>query len=305
MIKIKKPKLAISFSMGETSALMTYKLLKEKKGEYDITVIMSNTGKEVEKSLEFAEKCDKAFGFNTVWIEAKVNPEYRKGTSYSLTNFKDAKRNGEPFEDMIKKFGIPNQAFKHCSRELKGQPIKKFINDELGRDTKIAIGIRADEIDRLDEKAKEHNIIYPLVTDNISKIDVNRFWKQQGFRLEIKGYEGNCNKCWKKSLRKLMTIEKEEAERGEHDDWYIDMEAKYGNYIPKERLEQQISKGKETKLPIVFYRNNLSGKEIREMALTTKFKTAQDDKIIFDKQGNLFDLDQAGDCSESYEVKFN
>ena len=85
MIKVKKPKLAISFSMGETSALMTYKLLRDKKDEYDITEVLSNTGKELEKSLEFAEKCDKVFGFNTVWIEAKVNPEYRKGCLYEFS----------------------------------------------------------------------------------------------------------------------------------------------------------------------------------------------------------------------------
>ena len=196
MIKVKKPKLAISFSMGETSALMTYKLLRDKKDEYDITVVLSNTGKELEKSLEFAEKCDKVFGFNTVWVEANVNPEYRKGTSYSLTNFKDAKRDGEPFEDMIKKFGIPNQAYKHCSRELKGQPIKKFINDELGRDTKIPIGIRADEMDRLDEN---HQAPWLNIADMGNKliheyfeVDLELVWEVikkdlPSFKKQIKG----------------------------------------------------------------------------------------------------------------------
>lgn len=297
---MKKENLAISFSAGETSGYMTYRLIKEYSHKYNIIVVMANASKEKEQSLEFAKMCDENFGFNTVWVEAVINPIHRKGTMFKVVDFYTANRDGQVFEDMIAKYGIPNKAAPHCSRELKGQPIKKYIQSVFGNDYKIAIGIRADEIDRIDEKAKEHNIIYPLIEWNITKRDVNVFWKQQAFRLNLKGYEGNCNKCWKKSLRKLMTIEKTDK-----DNWWIDMESKYGNFIPKSRLLLQKLKNKITKLPITFYRNHLSGLQIREMAETKKFRLAVDDKVMYDKQGNIFDLDVSGDCSESCEVKFD
>lgn len=299
-MKENKENLAISFSAGESSAYMTKRLIEEYSDRYNIIVVMANTGKEKEQSLEFAKMCDENFKFNTVWVEAVVNMEYRMGTTYAITSFYDANRNGDVFEDVIKKYGIPNINAPHCSRELKGQPIKKYIQSVFGNDYKIAIGIRADEIDRIDEKAKKHKIIYPLIEWDITKRDINVFWKQQSFRLNLKGYEGNCNKCWKKSLRKLMTIEKTD-----NDNWWIDMEAKYGNFIPKARLVLQKLKNKITKLPITFYRKHLSGLQIREMAETKKFRLAVDDKIIYDKQGNIFDLDVSGDCSESCEVKFD
>lgn len=255
---------------------------------------MANTGKEREESLEFAKMCDEVFGFNTVWVEAVINTGHRQGTTFKVVNFETANRDGQVFENVIAKYGIPNIMYPHCSRELKGQPIKKYIQSVFGNDYQIAIGIRADEIDRIDDKAKEHKIIYPLVKWNITKADINNFWRNQDFRLNLKGYEGNCNKCWKKSLRKLMTIEKTDG-----DSWWINMENKYGNYIPERRKQDK------SVLPLTFYRNHLSGLQIREMALTQKFKLATDDKIIYDKQGNIFELDISGDCSESCEVKFN
>jgi len=297
-----KPNLAISFSAGETSAYMTYRLLKE--DNYNIIVVMANASKEREESLEFAKMCDENLGFNTVWIEAVVSDKYRTGTTFKVVDFYTANRDGQVFENVIRKYGIPNISAPHCSRELKGQPIKKYIQSIFGKDYQIAIGIRADEIDRMDENAKKHKIIYPLVEWGITKTDVNAFWNKQPFRLRLKGYEGNCNKCWKKSFRKLMTIEKEESARGVQDDWWIDMESKYGNYIPKSRLLLQKAKGKQTELPITFYRKHLSGLQIREMALNKKFRLSIDDKIIYDKQGNLFDLDVSNGCSESCEVKF-
>jgi 3'-phosphoadenosine 5'-phosphosulfate sulfotransferase (PAPS reductase)/FAD synthetase len=296
----KKENLAISFSAGETSAYMTKRLIEECSDRYNIIVVMANTGKEKEESLEFARLCDEHFNFNTVWIEALVNPIRRKGTSFKVVDFHSASRIGGPFEDVIKKYGLPNISAPHCSRELKGQPIKKYIQSVFGNDYKIAIGIRSDEFDRIDEKAKEHKIIYPLIEWNITKVDINNFWRNQSFRLNLKGYEGNCNKCWKKSLRKLMTIEK-----ADRDNWWIDMESKYGEFIPKERLLLQKSKGKDTKLPITFYRNHLSGLEIREMADNQEFNLAEDDKVIYGKQGNLFDLDISNGCTESCEVKFD
>lgn len=81
-------KVHISFSAGETSAWMTYYLLRVKyKCTWDeqlqlhigfdedtqqkvyVIVTFANTGQENEETLVFAKKCDDNFGFHTVWLE--------------------------------------------------------------------------------------------------------------------------------------------------------------------------------------------------------------------------------------------
>src|SRR5690606_27296656 len=107
--------------------------------------------------------------------------------------------------------------------------IKAYARDVLAwRDYYTAIGIRTDEIDRVSTNRKKEKLIYPLIEMHpTSKSDVNRFWLGMPFDLEIKSYEGNCATCWKKSLRKLLTIAKHHPERFE---WDIEMERKYEDY---------------------------------------------------------------------------
>lgn len=58
---------------------MTRWVLNNWVDRYDeILVVFANTGQENEKTLEFVDKCDLFFGFNTVWLEAEIDP--RVGT---------------------------------------------------------------------------------------------------------------------------------------------------------------------------------------------------------------------------------
>ena len=113
-------KLAISFSGGKTSAYMTKWLIDNKVNDYDDYVItFSNTGQENEETLRFINLCDKEWGLNVVWLEAVVNPLPGIGTKHKIVTYETASRNGEPFEAVIKKYGIPNQTFQTCNREMK------------------------------------------------------------------------------------------------------------------------------------------------------------------------------------------
>ena len=67
-----KPKLAISFSGGRTSAVMTKLCVEKFKDTHDIAIIFANTGCEHENTLDFVNKCDKHFGWGVVWIEARA-----------------------------------------------------------------------------------------------------------------------------------------------------------------------------------------------------------------------------------------
>jgi len=71
---MKKDKLLVcTFSGGRTSAFMGL-LLKDlpKYKDFQKVYIFANTGKEKEETLDFIDKCDKEWGLNIVWIEARL-----------------------------------------------------------------------------------------------------------------------------------------------------------------------------------------------------------------------------------------
>lgn len=194
-----KPKLLVSFSGGRTSAYMS-RLLKECYADkYELLFIFANTGEEHENTLRFVDQCDKAFGLNLVWVEADVQHGQRKGTGFKVVTFETASRAGEPFEQMIRKYGIPNRNFPHCTRELKLRPIYAYA-DSIGwkrGEFECAVGIRADEPKRVKKE------VYPLVHWHpVDKQDINDWWSEQPFNLDLVERLGNCKWCWKKSDRK-------------------------------------------------------------------------------------------------------
>jgi len=296
-----KKKLLISFSGGRTSAYMTWWLLNHCQDKYEMIIVFANTGKEKEATLNFVHRCDLHFGFNTVWIEGVTDPRTKYGNNVKVVDFATADRNGKPFEEMIKKHGIPNITSPHCSRELKERSIRAYAIS-IGwkfKEYKTAIGIRADEPRRLNWKnAKRKNLIYPFATlKRTTKSDINLFWSKQQFDLELKSYEGNCDFCWKKSCRKLMTIAKENPQV---TTWWQEMETKYANHIPAHRSEN-----KNIKLPVRFFRDNMTVSDIIEDA-KFPFRESIDDSKKIDQYSQLQiwnpDLDENGGCVESCEA---
>jgi len=146
---MKKP-FHISFSGGRTSAYMTKLLLDNWSDDYEFIVTFANTGLEHPKTLEFVHNCDKYFGFNTVWLEAVVQHGKRAAPTHKVVTFETASRSGEPFEEVIKKYGIPNAAFPGCTRDLKLAPIHSYLRDIGLEPNKVptAIGIRSDDAAR-------------------------------------------------------------------------------------------------------------------------------------------------------------
>lgn len=248
--------LLISFSGGETSAFMTLYLREKYKelGFDNICIVFANTGQENDATLKFVNECDKRFNLNVNWIEAKVIHDKRISTQYTIVNYETATRfedwkekDNTPFEQVIKKYGIPNQKFLHCTRELKENPIKHFGKDYFsGSKYTTAIGIRSDEFDRINENYKKNKFIYPLIKLNITKPDVNEFWSKMTFRLNLKGYQGNCITCWKKSDKKLFTIANENQKLF---DFFKEMEEKYK--FNKDGSKARFFRGNRTTLDIL------------------------------------------------------
>jgi 3'-phosphoadenosine 5'-phosphosulfate sulfotransferase (PAPS reductase)/FAD synthetase len=278
--------LVISFSGGETSSVMAELLVNKWKGKRQIISVFANTGKERKETLEFANNVDKYLSLGLVWVEAKVNKEHKVGTDYSITCFDEASRTGEPFKNVISKYGIPNQAFKHCTRELKTNPIKKYLQSIGLKDYVVAIGYRADEMRRVNwDKAKKEKQYYPLVeTWRMNKEMVKSYCQKRPFQLGLKSHQGNCDFCWKKSKRKLLTLIKEDEKAIK---WWHEMECKYGDLVVEGRsLENQNP-------PYVFFRDNTSAKELIE---ESHFEFEKYDDFE-DRQMMLFDpeFDYEGD----------
>lgn len=288
-----KKKLLISFSGGRTSAYMAWWLLNNKQDVYDMIVVFANTGKEREETLDFVNKCDKEFGFNTVWIEAKVIFEKGVGTSFNVVDYETADRSGRIFEEHIRKYGIPNQNAPQCTKEMKAIPIRKYAKSIGWKDYETALGIRSDEPIRL-SWAKKHKekLLYFAELFHVTKSDVNLFWSKQSFDLELTSYQGNCDLCYKKGLRKLMTIAKENPELA---DWWREMEQKYGNFDPRNTGEA----------PFRFFRDNMTIDEIIEESKFL-FELAIDTSKDIDnyRQMAMWDefLDSNNGCTESCEV---
>lgn len=281
-----KETLVVTFSGGKTSAYMCWVLIKYFSHLYNFVFIFANTGQEHEKTLEFVDKVDKWLGLDLVWVEAVIHSE-RKSSTSKIVDFESADRSGRVFEEMILQYGIPNKAYPHCNRELKLNPIHHWAKQNLGEYI-TAIGIRCDELHRVSanaDKAHSNGIVYPLVDWKMTdKIDVNDFWKEQDFGLEIPSHYGNCKTCWKKSKRKLFTI------ISEHPEWFefFDrMEKQHGDKGAKE----------EGWPDRVFFRENKSYQQLLAEWEVSNFVRFRDDPMT---QQKLFgyDMDKDDGCTE-------
>lgn len=272
-----KKLLVCTFSGGRTSAFMSRMLNEHPKyKDFKKVFIFANTGKELPATLDFVNKCDKEWDLNIVWLEADIVHKKRVGTSYKVVNYETASRKGEPFQDMLNKYPLPNNMASNCTRELKLAPINKYVKS-LGYDeVYTAMGIRWDERHRESNTAKEQNIIYPLIYD--LKVDnkfIRDWWDRQSFDLELKDYEGNCDLCFKKSLKKRLTIIKERPDVAK---WWLDMEKNYSS----------------ESIPRFDLRTNVSIEQLIEMA-KQPFTKAHDLHELDKQQCDLFEFET--DCT--------
>jgi len=280
-------KVCVSFSGGRTSAFMAY--WAKHNIDADLCFIFANTGCEHEKTLEFVDRCDKEWDLGVVWVEASVHHGQRKASTHTEVSFDTASRQGEPFEAVISKYGVPNQKWPHCTRELKLNPIKSYLVEKgWWGEHEMAVGIRIDEIDRMQADAKKKRIFYPLISHvPMTKDQVAEWWSRQNFDLGLPPILGNCVWCWKKSDRKLMTLAQDDPSIFDFPDR---MERQYGH----KSLEK-------TGKMATFFRLNRSAQDIIASS-KEPFERWQENSPI---QNVLFsELDLAGGCSESCEVEW-
>lgn len=241
----------LCMSGGRTSAYMVEKVLELQSmayyGDVDFVITFANTGREHEKTLEFVNNCDQRwrelYDNKVVWLEA-VAHDGRVPCSHKEVDFDTADREGNVFEEVVAKYGLPNGNFLHCTRELKENPILSYmkslgekightVNGELVKATyETWIGIRADEPKRLNgNRSGKQEKVFPLAdfhpfnneTDmRAFKWEVLDFWEEMPFDLDLPEHLGNCVDCHKKSFKKLKMVYEDMGEKVFHFTAFLD-----------------------------------------------------------------------------------
>ena len=159
-------------------------------------------------------------------LKSALTVVFAVGTAVALAkSIINVRAEFEKFEAMLKVYTMANNFASNCTRELKQVPMDKYIKSLGYKEVFTAIGIRYDERHRVSNTAKEQNLIYPLANDiQVDSRFIRTWWDAQPFDLGLKDYEGNCDLCFKKSLKKRLTILKENPKIGE---WWLKMENTY------------------------------------------------------------------------------
>ena len=125
-----------------------------------------------------------------------------------------------------------------------------------------------------------YNLWYPLFAWGYDKQDVNDFWENMPFTLNLEEHQGNCETCWKKSDKKLWLLAVEEPEKFE---FMKRMEKKYKHVKPNNNGVDR-----------TFFRRNRSAEDILNEAKGMNASYLR--KMIG------YDPDEGSGCSESCEA---
>jgi hypothetical protein len=183
---------------------------------------------------------------------------------------------GKPFDDIIDRNGkkyLPNATQRFCTTEMKLQPIFDWWKKNINEVVEMRIGFRANETRRaktmLEKTNKKGNLefktivgkrktqnkwadvewqkpVFPLITDNIYKDKVEKFWKDKPVRF---AYMNNCVGCFHRNevLLKLMS-----DKHPNKFQWFIDAEKGNGYSVRTFKMDityQQIKNSfKQTQL---------------------------------------------------------
>lgn len=238
----------IQNSGGRSSAYMTERLLQDPTYRDNCIILFQNTGKENDATLDFIHKCEERwlnlYDHSVHWLE--YNPDNPKG--FSEVDYRSAHRTADktkksPFEKLIeKRQWLPNRVARYCTQELKIRISKKFIMSLGYLHWTSFVGIRHDEpkrwnkVNTIDLKER-FTIKYPMVEWGTTKADVNAFWKEMPFDLELKAYQGNCDLCFLKGVGKKRRIIRDNPEVA---DWWIRMENETGDRFRSEYSVQDL-----------------------------------------------------------------
>jgi 3'-phosphoadenosine 5'-phosphosulfate sulfotransferase (PAPS reductase)/FAD synthetase len=267
----------LSFSGGLTSGYMLHREIQRVGlDEYNrtFTNVFENTGREHNATLDFVHEVETRWGVPIVWLEytrvpaREIDPSMvtegrmRNGLIkkqeigefahwFKRVDHASASRIGQPgpFDEFLNFAGVlPNVQTRSCSVQLKIRTRDRFLRSIGVMGFNAYIGIRKDEEDRkveiLANIDRFESPRFPLCDENITKADVDAFWKAQPFTLNIPNHQGNCDGCFLKARWKLVAWAKAFPDQAK---WWRDKEDVFfrkadgdGRYFSKSKSYQGI-----------------------------------------------------------------
>lgn len=201
----------ISFSGGSTSGFMLWKIIQAYGGSLPsgIKVAFANTGLEHPATLDFVRDVETNWHVKVHWLE------YRTKKAWEEVNYETASRNGEPFDILVEERQyLPNPVTRFCTVELKIRTIDRW-SETLGwadGHTEV-VGLRYDEprrVSRIKSNSRRNEVDCPMYQARHTLEDVEKFWREQPFRLGIPRMLGNCVGCFLKGRDKIQRIAKDD-----------------------------------------------------------------------------------------------
>lgn len=213
----------VSFSGGKTSAFLVYIMeIMRVVYNWNVHYVMMDTGAEHEATYAFVRNIVKYWGIKLTCIRTMVNPTMNVGVRYKVIGIDELVPDLKPWKAMVAKYGVPSVNTPYCSSRLKQEPHDKLCDDMFGRGNYTTwLGIRADEPNRLShfsniidmfdvEKPMLRPIRYLAEISQKGKKQINDWWADQPFNLELAPHMGNCVFCVKKVEPKLIAAAKSE-----------------------------------------------------------------------------------------------
>ena len=239
--------LIVLISGGRSSAMMARHIqTSEKYKDFEKLYVFCNTGQERPQTIDFLKNIVKYWNIPLNIIEGVYSDEAGVGVKSKLVDFETLDMTGRVFSEAIgqlnkhKWTGVPNTATPYCSDYLKTLVSHDFARKIFGTTKYIkAIGYRKEDMPKrvtLYELKEDKKRIAPLLTDfeqPIGQRELNIFFENEPFKLEIHSKLGNCELCWKKSEKNLI----ESIQFGTRFiDWHKQHEEKYGNMFFRNNL---------------------------------------------------------------------
>lgn len=221
----------VSFSGGQTSGLMLRKLMDANAKNFDsmFEVCFDNTGKEYDETLDFVHDVETKWSVPITWLEycRKDGEHSFKVVDYFTATRRNSSRG--PFDEMLEWAGtLPNVRGRGCSGQLKVRTTKRYLQAKGLTEWDTYVGIRIDEAHRaIEVKAGCPKYIrphFPLIESKTTKLDVDNFWDQNDFKLNIPNHKGNCDLCFLKAKWKRLSILRDDPTAA---NWWINWEKKF------------------------------------------------------------------------------
>ena len=224
----------VSFSGGRSSGYLLAKIIQAHGGQLPdhVHVVFANTGKEHIATLEFVREVESRW-CRIVWVERSDNEE-----KFAVKDFESASRNGEPFEQLIrKKKFLPNPIMRFCTSDLKVVPIKNYMKYIGVVDYTTVLGLRSDEPRRVAKVTGDssRDILCPMATAGATRSTIMDFWKQSVFDLKLPNGDqafGNCDLCFLKGRAPTDRVVRQNLKSIE---WWAKMELETGATFRKDR----------------------------------------------------------------------